>query len=681
MRTLRVPGDKSISQRALILASLSEKESRLGGLLAGSDPKATAAVLRALGAAIPPLAEGGGEITLRGRGLGGFREPEGILDFENSGTGARLMLGVLAGQSFRTTVSGDASLRSRPMGRIMRPLRSMGATLRELGERERLPLEVVGARLGALDYASPVASAQVKSALLLAGVVGRVDVRVSEPRPSRDHTERMLGALGVSVTSREGEGRWQIELRDPPSAIEPLDLDVPGDFSSAAFFIVLALLGGVAGGLRIEHVGLNPTRTGLLGALARMGGRMEVLGPDEGPGAVGEPVGEIRLSPGTLAATEVSESEVPAMIDEFPVLAVAAARASGITRITGAGELRVKESDRIRSLALNLRAVGVEAEELGDGLEIQGSDRPLRGRVQSHGDHRIAMAFGVLGALPGNRIDVEGASIVDVSFPGFWERLRDLSFDRPGSLSGRQRGKGRDEMAGAGAFGADGGGLVVTIDGPAGAGKTTTAREVARRLGFRHLDSGGLYRAVTFALLAERTGPRAWSGLTPGDLDRLGVRAESRGLGVEIYHHGRRLGGELRSAEVTGHVARVASLPAVRLWLLGTQRELGGEGNLVADGRDMGTVVFPDAHLKVFLVAGLEARARRRLLQVGEAHPTPDEVFAEAERLRDRDRTDSGRDLSPLRRPDDAFDVDTTALSFEEQVTLILKRVKELTAL
>ena len=593
------------------------------------------------------------------------------------------MLGVLAGQSFRTTVSGDASLRSRPMGRIMRPLRSMGARLRELGERERLPLEVAPARLGALDYASPVASAQVKSALLLAGVVGRVDVRVSEPRPSRDHTERMLGALGISVTSRHREGRWQIELRDLPSAIEPLDLDVPGDFSSAAFFIVLTMLGGVPGGLRIEHVGLNPTRTGLLGALARMGGRIEVLGADEGPGprAVGEPVGDIRLSAGALIATEVSESEVPAMIDEFPILAVAAARASGITRITGARELRVKESDRIRSLASNLRAVGVEAEELGDGLEIQGSDRPLRGRVQSHGDHRIAMAFGVLGALPGNRIDVEGASIVDVSFPGFWERLRDLSSARPESRPDRGQGKGRDEMGGAEGCGADRGGLVVTIDGPAGAGKTTTAREVARRLGFRHLDSGGLYRAVTFALLDERTGPGAWSGLTSRELEGLGVRAVSRGLGVEIYHHGRRLGAELRSAEVTEHVARVASLPAVRRWLLGTQRELGGEGNLVADGRDMGTVVFPDAHLKVFLVAGLEARARRRLLQVGEADPTPDEVFAEAERLRARDRTDSGRDLSPLRRPDDAFDVDTTALSFEEQVSLILKRVKELTAL
>ncbi len=441
MRTIRVPGDKSISQRALILASLSEGESRLRGLLAGNDPKATTAVLRALGTDIPPLPDDGAEITIQGRGSQGLREPGGVLDFENSGTGARLMLGVLAGQPFTTTVTGDQSLRSRPMSRITRPLSRMGATFRELAEPDRLPLEVAGSRLRALDYVSPVASAQVKSALLLAGLVGRTSVQVSEPRPSRDHTERMLSAAGASVISHQSGGRWRVEVRDPPSAIEPLDLDVPGDFSSAAFFMVLALLGGVAGGLRIEHVGLNPTRTGLLSVLARMGGRAEVVPADGGLNsagrAAGEPVGEIRLQPSRLVATDVTEVEVPAMIDEFPILGVAAVRASGATRITGASELRVKESDRIRALTENLRAVGADVEELEDGLEIVGSNRPLKGRVRSHHDHRIAMAFGVLGALPGNRIHVEGASIVDVSFPRFWETLRDLSSTGSSPSSGR----------------------------------------------------------------------------------------------------------------------------------------------------------------------------------------------------------------------------------------------------
>ena len=431
MRTIRVPGDKSISQRALILASLATGESRLSGVLPGADPQATASVLRALGADLPQLPDDGGEIRVMGLGLQGLHEPEEELDFQNSGTGGRLMLGVLAAQPFTTRVTGDASLRSRPMGRVTRPLAQMGATFHELGEPDRFPLEVVGSRLSSLDYDSPVASAQVKSSLLLAGLVGETFVLLSEPRRSRDHTERMLGMVGAPIISHENGGRWHVELRDPPSVIAPLDLQVPGDFSSAAFFLVLALLGGVNGGLAIDHVGLNPTRTGLLSVLARMGGSVEIVRGGDRTGSasdeVGEPVGGLRATAASLRAVEVTERDVPAMIDEFPILAVAAARASGVTRIAGASELRVKESDRIHALVANLRAVGVEVEELEDGLEVLGSDRPLKGSVSSHDDHRIAMAFGVLGALPGNRIEVQDTSVVDVSFPGFWGMLDRLS--------------------------------------------------------------------------------------------------------------------------------------------------------------------------------------------------------------------------------------------------------------
>ncbi len=224
-------------------------------------------------------------------------------------------------------------------------------------------------------------------------------------------------------------------------------------------------------------------------------------------------------------------------------------------------------------------------------------------------------------------------------------------------------------------------GPVVTLDGPAGSGKTTTAKELARRLGFRHLDSGGLYRALTFALLEDGISPEEWGALTSRDLDDLGVRAEPGEAGVDISRGDRTLSSELRSAEVTKHVSAVASLPVIRKWLLGTQQALGEHGNLVADGRDMGTVVFPDADLKVFLVAGLEARARRRLLQDSGSAPSAADITAEAGRIEERDRTDSDRELSPLRRPEGAFDVDTTALSFQEQVSLILRRVKDLTAL
>ena len=428
MRRIRVPGDKSVTQRALIFASLASGESRLRGLLPGEDPQATAAALRALGVDIPPFDEDKADVRIQGVGLRGLQEPHHDLDFENSGTGARLMLGVLAGQPMNVTLTGDASLRSRPMGRVTDPLSKMGAVFREVGEPDRLPLEVRGGTLEPLDYDSPVASAQVKSALLLAGLVSGAFVLVSEPHRSRDHTERMLSMSGVSVVSHEAGGVWRVELRDPPERIAPLDLEVPGDFSSAAFFLALAILDGVEGGLEIEHVGMNPTRRGLLDVLDRMGASVgaDPFAEEDG----GEPVSSLRGRPSKLIGTTVGADEVPAMIDEFPVLAILAARAEGVTRITGAAELRVKESDRILVLVENLRAVGVQAEELRDGLEIEGGDHPLAGRVSSHHDHRIAMAFGVLGALPGNRIEIEGADVADVSFPGFWGMLEDLTAAR-----------------------------------------------------------------------------------------------------------------------------------------------------------------------------------------------------------------------------------------------------------
>ena len=399
MRRIRVPGDKSVTQRALIFASLASGESRLRGLLPGEDPQATAAALRALGVDIPPFDEDEADVRIQGVGLRGLQEPHHDLDFENSGTGARLMLGVLAGQPMNVTLTGDASLRSRPMGRVTDPLSKMGAVFREVGEPDRLPLEVRGGTLEPLDYDSPVASAQVKSALLLAGLVSGAFVLVSEPHRSRDHTERMLSMSGVSVVSHEAGGVWRVELRDPPERIAPLDLEVPGDFSSAAFFLALAILDGVEGGLEIEHVGMNPTRRGLLDVLDRMGASVgaDPFAEEDG----GEPVSSLRGRPSKLIGTTVGADEVPAMIDEFPVLAILAARAEGVTRITGAAELRVKESDRILVLVENLRAVGVQAEELRDGLEIEGGDHPLAGRVSSHHDHRIAMAFGVLGRFWG----------------------------------------------------------------------------------------------------------------------------------------------------------------------------------------------------------------------------------------------------------------------------------------
>ena len=415
-----VPGDKSISQRALILAAVAEGTSRLRGLLPGADPASTAGALRALGVALPDLPSDGREVVVQGSGLGGLCPPAEALDLGNSGTGTRLLLGVLAGQPFKAVLTGDGSLRSRPMGRVTSPLADMGAKFRSVDVQDCLPLEVEGGPLNAIDYDLPVASAQVKSAILLAGVSGRVMVRLSEPGRSRDHTERMLSALGAAVDSRAEGERWRVELRDPPERLWPLDLDVPGDLSSAAFVLVLALLGGARGELTVRGVGINPTRTGALPVLERMGARL-VVEPDADQG--GEPVGSITAAPTVLRATTIGAEDVIGAIDEIPILAAAAARAQGTTRITGAGELRVKETDRLRALAQNLRVIGVRVEELEDGLEVEGTDQPLAGEVDALGDHRIAMAFGVLGALAGNDIRVRGAHVVDVSFPGFWERL------------------------------------------------------------------------------------------------------------------------------------------------------------------------------------------------------------------------------------------------------------------
>lgn len=419
---VRVPGDKSLTQRALILAALADGESRLRGLLWGGDAGSTAGALRSLGVAIPELPTDGGEIRIRGVGLRGLQAPDGSLDLGNSGTGTRLLTGVLAGSDVSAVLDGDASLRSRPMARVTQPLSKMGAGFEHDAEDGRLPMRVTGRHpLEPIDWSSPVASAQVKSAILLAGLTGQAFTMVTEPRRSRDHTERMLNGVGASVISHAVEGGWRVELRDPPASISPLDFDVPGDISSAAFVLACAALGGADGGVTVQGVGLNPTRTAFLAALERMGAHVgiETTSAEEAP----EPVGDVHVTPGQLRAITIGADEVPGLIDELPLLAALATRAEGTTRITGAEELRAKESDRIDAMVRNLRGLGVTVEELPDGLEVVGSDRPLAGSVRSYHDHRIAMAFAVLGTVPGNDIAVDTPAVADVSFPGFAELL------------------------------------------------------------------------------------------------------------------------------------------------------------------------------------------------------------------------------------------------------------------
>jgi 3-phosphoshikimate 1-carboxyvinyltransferase len=664
---IRVPGDKSLTQRALILGALADGESRFTGLSTGADPRSTAAVLRVLGADLSTIPADEGVLRIRGVGLRGLGSGTSPLDFGNSGTGARLMMGVLAGLPSDAVLTGDASLSSRPMRRVSDPLQEMGASFEWLGQEGRLPVRVRGAALHEAHFDAPVASAQVKSAILLAGLVSGVAVQVSEPGRSRDHTERMLRAMGVEVFSREESGRWIVELRDPPQRLSPLDMHIPGDPSSAAFLLGLGAMGFGARGqdeFVVEGVGLNPNRVGFLDVFRRMGVALDI--PPLDGGLPWEPVGDVALGlPGALRATEITAAEVPGLIDEIPMIVVLAARAEGVTRITGAGELRVKETDRISALVQNLRAIGVGAEELDDGLEVEGTDGPLAGRIEARGDHRIAMAFGVLGAVPGNEIEIDDPNVTQVSFPGFWELL-----ERVTAPPSRGRGATSERKIGP----------VVTVDGPAGSGKSSTAKEVARRLGFRHLDSGALYRSLSYGLLQAGVPVEIWPGLRAEELNRLGIRVRPAGRDVEIFLGAQRLTSEIRTLAVTEVVSTVAKLPEVRTWLLGVQRSIGRHGNLIADGRDMGSVVFPDAGLKVYLVADLTERARRRLIQNGSAHPTPEEIGQEADRIAARDREDSEREHSPLVRPDGALDIDTTELDFESQVAAIVERVEGLVA-
>ena len=348
------------------------------------------------------------------------------LHLGNSGTGTRLILGVLAGSALSATLDGDSSLRTRPMARVTEPLTKMGARFEHGIQERRLPITVHGSRpLQPIDWPSPVASAQVKSAILLAGLTGGTFAMVTEPRRSRDHTERLLNQVGASVVSHAVADGWRVELRDPPDRIAPLDFEVPGDISSAAFIMALTALGGAAEPVTVENVGLNPTRAAVLDVLERMGAEVEVR---ETPGeGTPEPVGDVTVRPSTLTATSVGATEVPWLIDELPVIAALGARAEGVTRITGAHELRAKESDRISVLVANLRSIGVAVEEFPDGLVVEGTDRPLRGRVRTSGDHRIAMAFGVLGALDGNEIEIDRPRVADVSFPGFRELIQRLA--------------------------------------------------------------------------------------------------------------------------------------------------------------------------------------------------------------------------------------------------------------
>lgn len=417
---MRVPGDKSISVRALLLGSIAEGSTHVRGFLESADTLATMTALRELGVNI--ARQGGSKVLVQGVGPEGLKAPSRPLDLGNSGAAMRILTGLLATQTFDSTLIGDASLMRRPMERVAAPLRQMNADVTT--QNGLPPVTIKGGRsLRAIEYELPVASAQVKSALLVAGLRADGRTRVIEPIATRDHTERLLRAFGVEVLRRD-----RTVAVEGGQVLQGATLDVPGDFSSAAFFIVLGVLCATKG-LTLRNVGVNPTRTALIDLLTRMGADIRVRHKDLPEGAnsgSGEPVADIEVHASKLRAIAVPESIVAACIDELPVFFIAASCAEGETLVRGAHELRVKESDRLAAMAQGLGRLGVEHELLADGLWIRGGTGFSGGSVDSHGDHRVAMAFAVASARASGPIEVRDVANVATSFPGFVQTARSV---------------------------------------------------------------------------------------------------------------------------------------------------------------------------------------------------------------------------------------------------------------
>jgi 3-phosphoshikimate 1-carboxyvinyltransferase len=629
--SVRTPGEKSISHRAVLFAALAEGTSVVHGLSDGADVAASLAAVEAMGVGVERAADG--SVTLHG-GPSVLHQPSKPLDCGNSGTSMRLLAGLVAGFDWETELVGDESLTLRPMDRVAEPLELMGATVRGTGVECRPPLWVKGGSLRGIDWTSKVASAQVKSAILLAGLSAEGPTIVRERVTTRAHTEEMLHEAGVDITVEPwGEGRI-VTLH--PSALRPVTpRTVPGDPSASAFFVVA---GCVVPGSRVEVEGIyqGPARLGYVSVLQRMGAQVTVTPAPDGSGTATITATHADETP--LHATTVAAAEIPSL-DEIPALAVAAAVAEGTTVFSDVGELRVKEVDRLQAVMEMVTAFGATARADGDTLSITGvggtGTARLRGaRFDSLGDHRMAMAAAVaaLAAGSGERSLITGFSAVETSYPRFADDLGDLTGTAPPAPRP----------------------LIIAIDGPAGAGKSTVSRAVAARLGLDRLDTGAMYRAVAARALALH--------IPPDDHEAVAALAASAEItvGTRVVIDGHDVTDVIRSPEVGRAVSVVAANAQVRAHLVERQRAwVLAHGGGVVEGRDIGSVVFPKAEVKVYLTASAEERARRR----------DDESAAGVAR---RDRIDSTRAASPLAQADDALLLDTTSRTVQDVVEEVL---------
>lgn len=638
--TCVVPGDKSISHRALMLASLALGTTSIHGLLEGEDVLRTAEALRSCG--VPITRHADGHWTVSGRGIGGLHEPTNVLDMGNAGTAVRLMMGMLCTYPFHVHFTGDASLCKRPMQRVMTPLEQMGASFwaREGG---RLPLAMKGtANPLPIHYTLPVASAQVKSAILLAGVNCAGTNTVVEKEATRDHSERMLDFFGIPVeTRKEGENTVISISGRPKQTPAERRLDVPADPSSAAFPIVAALLVPNSK-VTVTNVCLNPLRTGLLDVLKLMGADITISNRRE---VGGEPVGDITAKSSQLREVDVPAHIAPSMIDEYPILAIAAACATGKSTMRGLSELRVKESDRLAAVIEGLRACGVEATESGDNLIVYGKGGAPRGgaTITTHYDHRIAMSFLVLGMVTAEPVRVDDVRAIATSFPSFMPLMQNLG----AAIRIESTSKAPRRM-------------VIAVDGPAASGKGTLARRLAAHFDFGYLDTGSLYRAVGMRVLYANQQPT----------DVAAAIAASRAINAQDLANPK-----LRGERIGQAASIVSAMPEVREALLEYQHKFAAsEKGAVLDGRDIGTVICPNAEVKFFITASLEARAKRRHRELQDYGVKVDyqSVYDD---LVERDERDAKRAVAPMKPAPDAIIIDTSELSmnevFEKALSLI----------
>lgn len=615
--SVTVPGDKSISHRSLLIASQAIGVSRITGLLEGEDVLCTANALRKMGV---DITKEGNTWVVNGVGVGNLAEPDDVIDMGNTGTGVRLLMGLVCTQGINVFFTGDASLRKRPMDRVTIPLTSFGARF-QTRLKGRLPLCVQGTRDAMpVVYEMPVASAQVKSAVLLAALNTPGKTAIIEKEPTRDHSERMLKAFGAEISRSTND---VITIKGQPE-LTAQDIEVPADPSSAAFLVVAALIAPKSE-LTIKNVCINPHRTGLFVTLKEMGADIKYANKRV---VCGEDIADIKVKYSKLKGVKVPAERAPSMIDEYPVLAVAAAVASGKTVMKGLKELRVKESDRLKTIYDGLIANGVKAKMDEDSLEVTGGKIKGGAIVKTHLDHRIAMSFLVMGMVSENPVSVDDGSPIATSFPGFAE------------LVNKTGGKIRGARP-----------LVIAIDGPAASGKGTLSRRLADKLKVPFLDTGAIYRAVGLKLVYANKDPKnkraaieAAKNISITDLTNPRIRQESVGNAASI----------------------VSSYPEVREILLQFQRDFAASPKgAVLDGRDIGTIVCPDADIKIFITASMDTRAQRRYRELnGEGIEVS--YNSVLDDLKERDERDSRRKAAPLKPAKDAITIDTTKLSAEE---------------